>query len=62
MKKRFGKKSRKATRSFKLANTRPSRAYVGRFNFKGSDQQKLVRDLSGGNVTVFTWQVAQDWR
>ena len=33
----------------------PSRAYVGRFNFKGSDQQKLVRDLSGGNVTVFTW-------
>ncbi len=26
----------------------PSRAYVGRFNFKGPDQQKLVRDLSGG--------------
>lgn len=26
----------------------PSRAYVGRFNFKGNDQQKLVRDLSGG--------------
>jgi sulfate-transporting ATPase len=26
----------------------PSRAYVGRFNFKGSDQQKLVRELSGG--------------
>jgi sulfate-transporting ATPase len=26
----------------------PSRAYVGRFNFKGSDQQKLIRDLSGG--------------
>ena len=25
-----------------------SRAYVGRFNFKGSDQQKLVKDLSGG--------------
>ena len=25
-----------------------SRAYVGRFNSKGSDQQKLVRDLSGG--------------
>ncbi len=24
------------------------RAYVGSFNFKGSDQQKLVRDLSGG--------------
>ncbi len=26
----------------------PSRAYVGRFNFKGSDQQKMVGDLSGG--------------
>ena len=25
-----------------------SRAYVGRFNFKGSDQQKRVKDLSGG--------------
>jgi len=25
-----------------------SRSYVGRFNFKGSDQQKLVKDLSGG--------------
>jgi len=25
-----------------------SRAYVGRFNFKGSDQQKRVADLSGG--------------
>ncbi len=26
----------------------PSRAYVGRFNFKGQDQQKRVKDLSGG--------------
>ena len=26
----------------------PSRAYVGRFNFKGGDQQKFVKDLSGG--------------
>ncbi|MCG5493741.1 energy-dependent translational throttle protein EttA [Ectothiorhodospira variabilis] len=26
----------------------PSRAYVGRFNFKGSDQQKLMKELSGG--------------
>jgi sulfate-transporting ATPase len=26
----------------------PSRAYVGRFNFKGSDQQKRMGDLSGG--------------
>ena len=25
-----------------------SRAYIGRFNFKGSDQQKLVKHLSGG--------------
>ena len=25
-----------------------SRSYVGRFNFKGSDQQKLIKDLSGG--------------
>ncbi len=28
--------------------TTPSRAYCGRFNFKGSDQQKRVGDLSGG--------------
>jgi ATP-binding cassette ChvD family protein len=28
--------------------TMPSRAYVGSFNFKGADQQKLVRELSGG--------------
>jgi sulfate-transporting ATPase len=26
----------------------PSRAYIGRFNFKGGDQQKRVGDLSGG--------------
>ncbi|MCU7892370.1 MAG: energy-dependent translational throttle protein EttA [Candidatus Thiodiazotropha sp. (ex Ustalcina ferruginea)] len=26
----------------------PSRAYVGHFNFKGSDQQKRIGDLSGG--------------
>ncbi len=26
----------------------PSRRYVGRFNFKGTDQQKRIRDLSGG--------------
>jgi sulfate-transporting ATPase len=26
----------------------PSRSYIGRFNFKGSDQQKFVKDLSGG--------------
>jgi len=26
----------------------PSRNYCGRFNFKGADQQKFVKDLSGG--------------
>ena len=26
----------------------PSRAYIGRFNFKGADQQKIVGKLSGG--------------
>jgi len=25
-----------------------SRSYLGRFNFKGADQQKFVKDLSGG--------------
>ena len=30
------------------AYTTPSRAYCGRFNFKGSDQQKRIGDLSGG--------------
>ena len=28
--------------------TIPSRAYVGRFNFKGADQQKQIKTLSGG--------------
>lgn len=26
----------------------PSRAYLGRFNFKGTDQQKFIKELSGG--------------
>ncbi|HAZ60097.1 MAG TPA: energy-dependent translational throttle protein EttA, partial [Gammaproteobacteria bacterium] len=26
----------------------PSRGYVGRFNFKGPDQQKRIKELSGG--------------
>ncbi len=26
----------------------PSRAYIGRYNFKGADQQKIVGNLSGG--------------
>ncbi len=26
----------------------PSRAYVSRFNFRGTDQQKFIKDLSGG--------------
>lgn len=29
-------------------HTMQSRSYAGRFNFKGSDQQKLVKELSGG--------------
>jgi ATP-binding cassette ChvD family protein len=28
--------------------TVPSRGYVSRFNFKGEDQQKFIKDLSGG--------------
>ena len=28
--------------------TIPSRAYVSHFNFKGEDQQKYIKDLSGG--------------
>jgi energy-dependent translational throttle protein EttA len=28
--------------------TTASRAYVGRFNFRGSDQQKYIKDISGG--------------
>lgn len=28
--------------------TIPSRAYAGRFNFKGADQQKMIGNLSGG--------------
>ena len=32
-----------------------SRAYCSRFNFKGSEQQKKVGTLSGGNVIGFIW-------
>jgi ATPase subunit of ABC transporter with duplicated ATPase domains len=33
----------------KLGNrTMPARSYLSRFNFKGTDQQKRVKDLSGG--------------
>lgn len=33
----------------KIGNTEmPSRAYVGRFNFKGVDRGKRVGELSGG--------------
>jgi ATPase subunit of ABC transporter with duplicated ATPase domains len=31
-----------------------SRAYLSRFNFGGSDQNKKVSTLSGGDVTVYT--------
>jgi ATPase subunit of ABC transporter with duplicated ATPase domains len=30
----------------------PARAYVSSFNFRGTDQQKLVGQLSGGNVLL----------
>jgi len=33
-----------------------SRAYVGRFNFSGSDQQKKVGMLSGGERIACIWQ------
>jgi ATPase subunit of ABC transporter with duplicated ATPase domains len=32
-----------------------TRAYVGAFNFKGSDQQKKVGQLSGGERNACTW-------
>ena len=35
--------------------TTPSRAYCGRFNFKGSEQQKRVGDLSGGSAIACIW-------
>ena len=35
-----------------------SRAYVGRFNFTGADQEKKCGVLSGGEKTVCTWR----WR
>ena len=34
----------------------PSRAYCGRFNFKGADQQKLVGQLSGGERGTCIWR------
>ena len=36
------------TRSSSARRAVSSRAYVSWFNFKGSDQQKLVKNLSGG--------------
>lgn len=39
--------SRSASMKRRRAET-PSCAYIGRFNFKGSDQQKLVGNLLGG--------------
>lgn len=34
-----------------------SRAYAGRFNFKGGDQQKRVGDLSGGERAAYIWPI-----
>lgn len=35
--------------------TIPSRAYVGQFNFKGSDQQKKSVSFPAVNATVYIW-------
>ncbi len=44
-----GRKCRAARTSSPSATSRSqSRAYIGRFNFKGVDQQKIVGNLSGG--------------
>ncbi len=41
----------------KIGNTEmPSRAYVGRFNFKGVDQGKRVGELSGGERGRLHWR------
>jgi sulfate-transporting ATPase len=39
---------RRWTSSPSAATRCPARAYLGRFNFKGGDQQKMVGNLSGG--------------
>ena len=45
----FGRRSRAELTSSTLGGKEVnSRAYVGQFNFGGSDQQKLVSELSGG--------------
>jgi hypothetical protein len=33
----------------------PSRAYCGRFNFKGNDQQKLVGTCPAASAAACTW-------
>ena len=41
----------------KIGNTEmPSRAYVGRFNFKGVDRGKRVGELSGGERGRLHWR------
>lgn len=47
----------------RIGNTEmPSRAYVGRFNFKGVDQGKRVGELSGGERGRLHRQAAAGWR
>ena len=39
----------KSLAEYKVGNYEtPSRAYVGRFNFRGTQQQQLIGELSGG--------------
>lgn len=47
----------------KIGNTEmPSRAYVGRFNFKGVDQGKRVGEPPAVSAVVCTGEAAAGWR
>ena len=40
----------------------PSRSYIGRFNFKGGDQQKRVGDLPAVSAAVCSWHAVERGR
>ena len=42
--------------------TTPARAYIGRFNFKGGDQQKVIGQLSGGEARTLAFSANFDSR